>query len=217
LLKYFKLRDQNFIFVGLTWIGMSEPWVPSAISFISILITGSGLPLEIYAILGNVLIPASVFCWFVAFTNLIYPEKKKLLLIIYFIIGVLFEIIFFTLLIINPTLIGVFAAESALVHIDIEYKTFILGYLLFIDATILITGIIFSRESLKSSEPAINLKGKFLLLAFLAWCIGGLLDSALPLNIITLPITRILLVSSGILFYLGFILPPGIQRLLLKE
>jgi len=24
-LKYFKLRDQNFIFVGLIWIGMSEP------------------------------------------------------------------------------------------------------------------------------------------------------------------------------------------------
>jgi hypothetical protein len=216
LSHYFQKKNRIFLLMGLTWMGMSEPWLPSGISFLSNLITGKGLPLELYAIIGNLLIPASVLCWLIAFTQLICPKKQHLILSIYVIIGILFEIIFFLLLFINPSAIGVFSAGSSLVHIDIEYKTFILAYLLFIDVTMLITGIFFARESLTATTPELKLKGKFLLLAFLAWCIGGLVDSALPLNLITLPITRILLVLSGILFYFGFILPPGIKNIFLK-
>ncbi|MBD3211485.1 MAG: hypothetical protein GF311_02670 [Candidatus Lokiarchaeota archaeon] len=221
LAKYFKLRDINFIFVGFTWIGMSEPWIPSGISFLCNLFTQMGLSLEIYVIIGNVFIPASVLCWLFAFTSMIYPEKKKPILITYFIIGIIIEVILFYILFFEPTfistLIGTFATESQLVRIDIEYKALILAYLLFIDITMLITGILFSRESLKSESPEIKLKGWLLLLAFLFWSIGGLLDSALPLNIITLPITRLLLVLSGILFYFGFLLPPWIKRLIIKQ
>ncbi|TXT65550.1 MAG: conserved membrane protein of unknown function [Promethearchaeota archaeon] len=195
---------------------MTEPWLPSGTSFLWNLFFGEGLSLEIYVIIGNVFIPASILFWLYAFTNMIYPDKRKPILILYLIIGIIFEFILFLLLFFDPTLIATFAIESAIVHIDIEYKTFILGYLLFIDTTMLVTGILFSKESLKSESREIKVKGWFLLFAFLFWCIGGLIDSAIPLNIITLPITRIMLVLSGILFYFGFILPPGIKRLIIK-
>ncbi len=215
--KYFKLEDKNFIYIGLAIIGIGEPWFPSGISFLSNLITGKGLSLEVYVTIGFIFIPIIVLFWLIGITNLINPQKTKLVSIIYIIIGVLVEIIFFTFLIINPTLIGTFSAESALVHIDIEYKTFILGYLLFVVANVLISIIIFSRKSLKSTVPEIRLKAKFILSALLLWTIGALLDTAIPLNLISLPITRILLVIAAFLNYIGFIMPQGIKKLILKE
>jgi hypothetical protein len=197
-------------------MGLSEPWIPSGLSFLWNIIAGEGLSLEIYVIIGNVFIPLTLLFWLIGFTNLIYPEKNNVIRIIYSIIGILFEVVFFSLLIVNPSLIGMFSAESSIVHIDIEYKTFLLGYLLFVVLTILITGIIFGRKSLKTSDPEIKLKGIFLLGAPIIWSLGALLDTAITLNIITLPLTRILLAVSAFLYYLAFIMPPGIKKLLLK-
>ncbi len=218
LLKYFKLGQRAFLFVGLTWIGMSEPWIPSGMSFLWNLVFQEGLPFEAYVIIGNVLVPISVFCWMVAFTDLIYKKQQKLILAVYAIIGIVFEIVFFILLAIKPDWIGVFEeAHNQLVRIDIKYQSFILLYLVFTLMTLLVSGTIFARNSLQSKVPEVNLKGKFLIIAWWGWVIGGLLDSAIPLNPITLPITRILLVVSSLLFYTGYILPPGIKDLVLKE
>lgn len=217
LMKYFKFGKRAFLFVGLTWIGMSEPWMPSGFSYLSNLIVGVGLPIEAYVIIGNVFAPLTNFFWFYAFTDLLYKEKQKLILAIIAIISVVFEIVFFTFLAIDPSLIGVWGEGSAVIHIDITYQTVIMVYLLYIVATMLITGIIFARNSLQSQVPEVNLKGKFLLVAFLAWCIGAILDSSIPLNVVTLPITRIILVSSALIFYIGYILPPGIKDIILSE
>ncbi len=197
-------------------MGLSEPWIPSSLSFIWNLITGAGISFESYVIIGNVFIPLTLLFWLIGFTNLVYPEKTNVIRTIYIIVGLAFEVVFLSLLIVNPSLIGVFSAESVMVHIDIEYKTFLLGYLLFVVLTILITGIIFGRKSLKTSDPEIKLKGIFLLGAPIIWSVGALLDTAIPLNIITLPLTRILLALSAFLYYLAFIMPPRIKKMLLK-
>jgi len=216
VLKYPKLGDKTFIFIGIGIMTLSEQLMPSSASFIWNLMFGEGLSLETYIIIGNVFIPIGILCWLKGFTDLIYPKKQKLILIIYLIIGIIFEIILFTLLIVDPTLIGVFSAED-IVHMNNEYKTFLLGYLLFMVATALITGIIFAKKSLKSEDRVIKFKGKFILIAFLTWSIGSLFDAALPLNLIILPIIRLLLVSSSLLLYLGFIMPQKIKNLILKK
>ncbi|MFO8017428.1 MAG: hypothetical protein R6U96_02235 [Promethearchaeia archaeon] len=215
LSKYFKYRQRSFLFVGITWIGISEPWIPSTLSFLSNLIFNTPLGLDLYVIIGNVLTPVSLVAWMIAFTDLIYKKHQAIIIGIYIIIGIAFEIIFFNLLFEDPKLIGEFSNPTS--GIDIEYKSFVMIYLLFIVLNLLITGIVFARNSLKSNQREVKIKGRFLLVAFLTWCTGAILDSSIELTFFTLPITRLLLVSSALLFYIGFILPPGIKDLFLPK
>ncbi|MBD3211484.1 MAG: hypothetical protein GF311_02665 [Candidatus Lokiarchaeota archaeon] len=214
--KYFKLKDTNFIFIGLGLMGVSEPWLSSGISFLWNLFTGEGLSLEIYTLIGVIFIPFSILFWMMGITDMTNPDKKKLITIIYIIIGIIFEIVFLFLLFNAPNLIGTFSAESAIVHIDIEYKTFILGYLLFVILSTLISTIIFAKNSFNAADPVVQLKGKLLLIGVIIWTVGAILDGFIPLNIFSLPITRLFLTSSSFLFYLGFIMPPKIKEKLLK-
>ncbi|TFG00665.1 MAG: hypothetical protein EU541_01640 [Promethearchaeota archaeon] len=214
--KYFKLGDKNFLFIGLGFFGLSEAWIPSGISFLWNLMFNRGLTLESYVIIGNVFIPLCLLLWLIGISNLMNVKRKKLIKYFYIAIGILFEIIFFFLLILYPSLIGDFSKESP-ANIDFEYRTFILGYLLFCELTVLISTSLFARKSIQSKEKRINLKGKFILSSVILWTIGAILDTAIPLNLITLPITRIMLVTSGILIYIGFIMPPKITKFLLRK
>ena len=216
-LKYFKTKNNIFLFVGIAAIGLAEPWYPSSLSFLWNLIFQAGITFESYVIIGNVLIPLMLLLWVWGFTNMAYPEKKKVVGIIYACIGIAFEIAFFTFLVIDPKILGEFNTASMIVRIDIEYKGFMLGYLLFIVANILITFILFGRLSLNQMEPELRIKGKFLILAPIFWSVGAVLDTASALNPYILIITRIILVFSAFLFYFGFILPSRIKNLLIKK
>ena len=210
--NYFKHKRREFILMGLAWIGLSEPWWPSAISFILILTTGKGLPFELYVIIGNVAIPVGFLIWMVAFTDFFFKEQQKQVLIITIIFGIVFEIVFFYLLFTDPTLIGELSGP-----IDVEYKHFALGFLLAILLIILIMGLIISVVSIMSDNPEVKLQGKFLLIAFISFAIGGFFDAIHTLNIIGLLIIRILLISSAIEWYMGFLLPNWVKKLLIKE
>ncbi|MGQ4875577.1 MAG: hypothetical protein ACP6IY_16030 [Promethearchaeia archaeon] len=209
--KYFKLKQRVFFFVGLAWIFISCPWYPGGISFIMVLISGQYLDANIYMILGNVLIPIALVCWMVAFTDLVYKSKQKLIITAFIIYGAVFYVIFFYLLGIDPLLIG------EVKGIDVKYNTFVVIYSISVLFIVIITGILFTRESLKSEDPEIRLKGKFLLLAFILFVIGASLDAMLTLNIITLILFRGFEISSAIAFYFGFILPERIKKFLIKE
>ena len=209
--KYFKHKQRTFLFVGIAWIGLSEPWFGSSISFLLLVYTGQGLTPEIYAIVSMVFIPFSMLLWLAAVCDLILKKNKKLLISIFVVLAIIFEIALFYLLSIDPSLIIILRDP-----IDAEFQTVIRIFLLLYIFTILVTGIIFARESLKSDNPEIRLKGKLLLAAFLSWTIGSILDGVLPLNIITLTFARIILISSAIEFYCGFLLPNWIKKTFLK-
>ncbi|MFX0073637.1 MAG: hypothetical protein ACFFAO_21375, partial [Candidatus Hermodarchaeota archaeon] len=59
-------------------------------------------------------------------------------------------------------------------------------------------------------------KGKLLLIAVISFCIGGFLDASMPTTALTLILFRLLLISSAIEFYWGFILPSWMKNRLLK-
>lgn len=212
ILNYFKHKRREFILVGLAWICVSEPWWPSAISFILVLISGQGLSFEMYVIIGNVALPLGVTVWIAAFSELLFKRKQKITIILTIILGIIFEIIFFYLLFTEPTLIGELRGP-----IDIEYKFLALIFLLSFLFLVLILGIIFAVVSIKADNPEVSLQGKFLLISFISWSIGALFDATFHLNLITLAIIRILLVSSAIEWYLGFLLPKWLKKILIKE
>ncbi len=210
--KYFQVKNRTLLLVGITWLGLTTPWLPSTVSFLTYLITTSGISPAIYFTIGNIASPLILVIWILAFTDLKFKSKQKLIVAIYAIIGIVYEIYLVSFLIIDPNVIGEITGIF-----DVTYKGVVLIFALFIVITVLITGVLFGLESLKSNDAALKLKGKFLIIAFISWSIGAMMDAALPLNIVTLTIARIILISSAIEFYIGFILPRFIKELFIKE
>jgi hypothetical protein len=90
-------------------------------------------------------------------------------------------------------------------------------YFLILIVILFITGNLFAYHSVKSNNPEIKLKGKFLFAAFNSYLIGSIIEAMFHLEPITVVITRLILISSAIEFYLGFITPRRIRHFFLKE
>jgi len=215
--KYFKLKQRQLLLVGLTWILLCEIWWSSAFSFLVALFTGEALSEEVYFSLGNFLVPVALLIWLTAFTDFMYQKKKKIILSITGITGVLYYIVFFYFIFVDVSVIGVMFNA-----VDAEYRSFALIYLISVLFTFLTTGLMFAIKSLKSDNPEIKLKGKFLFLAVVSFTIGAALDGLKPflfeeiLNAVLI-INRIILVTSALEFYTGFMLPRWIKELILRN
>lgn len=212
LSRYFKYKERIYFLVGATWIFISEPWWPSSLSFLIALSNGIGLSPEIYFLIGNIFVPLAIVLWLLAFTEFLYSEKRKLILIIFAIIGVVFEILFFSFLFLNSGLIGELNGP-----VDVNYKSFIMVFLIIFLLIVVITGFLFANLSLKSKDPEVKLKGKLLIIAYVTFSVGALLDSSIPFNEATVIIVRLILILSAICWYGGFILPKWMKKLLLKN
>ena len=212
LTRYLKYKERIYFLVGITWILISEPWWPSCVSFLVALSNGIGIPPEVYFLIGNILTPLAIVLWLLAFTEFLYSEKRKLILLIFSVIGVVFEIIFFILLFLNPDLIGELNGP-----VDVNYKSFIMAFLILFLSIVVITGFLFANLSLKSKDPEVKLKGKLLLIAYITFAVGALLDSSIPLNEVLIIVTRLILIVSAFCWYGGFILPKWMKKFLLKN
>ncbi|MGV9205151.1 MAG: hypothetical protein ACOC44_14160, partial [Promethearchaeia archaeon] len=211
--RYLDTNQKEFLFVGIAWIGIVCPWWPSSVSFLSALITGEGISDEIYFIIGNAFIIFFMNCWLAAFSGLIYKKLRIPLILGFTIWNLVFEFFLFYYIFTGQT-----AEIGTLMGVlDVEYKGITLIFLITIILIILVTGLLFGKESLKSKNKEVKLKGKLLIWAILLWCVGAALDSAIQLNLITLPITRIVLITSSILFLGGWILPGWMKKIFLRE
>ncbi|MBD3255119.1 MAG: hypothetical protein GF383_08495 [Candidatus Lokiarchaeota archaeon] len=209
--KYVENKNSDFILVGITWIGISTPWMHGAIAFV-LLFFNIILMEEIRFIIGYVFIPVITVLWLHVFTNFLHKEKKKLILLLYAIICLVCEILFFTFLVTNRVaLIGYFERTFSAV-----YRPFVRFTLLFFLATALITFLLFAKQSLKSGDAEVRLKGKFLIVAFLTYVACAILDSFFLFDPVTVVLVRLFLISSAIEFYFGWIMPDWLKRRLSK-
>lgn len=208
---YRHTKDINFLLVGLSWIGMASPWYPSTLSFIIILSTGTELDPVAYMMIGNVIIPVTVIIWFIAFTNLFYKSKQTLIVSIFTIISILYEILFMYFIITDSSIIGRVTGP-----VDVSYGLLVTSYQIFLLLIVIITGTLFALNSLKIEDPQIKLRGKLLIIAFYSFVIGAVLDIMSPTSIFILVVARITLISSAIEFYLAFVLPDWMKRTFLK-
>ncbi|MFX1569314.1 MAG: hypothetical protein ACFFCV_13210 [Promethearchaeota archaeon] len=210
--KYLQHKERVLIFAGITWLLMYEGWWGPSISFILLLLTGHGLAIELFYVISISLTPIAITLWMVAFTELKYKKFQKLVIWIFLIQALLFEFFSFYYLITEPQVI-----VERVGLIDAQYKSFLVLFFLEVAIILTITGILFARESLKINTPEIRLKGIFLLLGFVSFILGSVLDVFLELNIISLLIYRGILVFSSFSFYLGFFLPKSFKKILLKN
>jgi hypothetical protein len=212
LLKYFKFKKRVLFFVGLTWIGMSFPWVPDAINLVLILFFNTNLNENVYFFLVIGLLPIPLFTWLVAFTDLFSITTQKIILVIVIILSVIFEIFFINILLIDVALVG---RLIGIFHP--EYTIIFQIYFMSIIAIFAITAIYLTLNSKRSENPEIKLKGNLLFIAIILFVIGAIMDAIIPLTSITVIITRITLIISAVMYYNGFILPNWIKKRILKN
>jgi hypothetical protein len=212
LLKAFPLNRKEYIAVGLAWIFLTSAWWSVSLSFLFIIFFNYAIEPVLYMFLANAFIAVALICWIYSFCILAYPHLKRIILPIYLIICILYEIVFFIFLFINPQLIAtqesIFYSRRTLFAVSIQ----VIGII-----TALITGILFAKQSMKSEDLKIKLKGKFLLIAFISFSFGAFFDAVIPRTPILLAIVRFVLILSAIEYYLGFFLPERLANWLITK
>ncbi|MFX1308049.1 MAG: hypothetical protein ACFFDG_14685, partial [Promethearchaeota archaeon] len=209
LSKYFKNKNKNFILLGVNLIFLASGWYGTSTSFFIALIRGNeGLALEMILLLNFIPLPIGLICWCGFYTNILMKEKQKLFLLIMVVITVFFYSVF---LFVVFTDVSQAAIKISPVDTTAGGNRFLSIYIIIFIIVLLITGIHFSLRTMKYEDIEMKTKGKFLLFAFPSFAIGGLLDSTLPSNEITLILFRLLLISSIIGFYIGYLLPNWIK------
>lgn len=210
--KYVKLEQKNLLFVGIVWIGLSEPWFATVVAFVLALFFGISTSVEAFLLIGFVFTPVTMVLWVYVITDFIYKEKQKIILLIIGIYGLLFEILFLFLLFTQPSLLAEMISPWRIV-----FKPIIQLWIISLLVLFAATSAFFCRDSLRSENPKIRLKGKFLLLAFITYIIGGILETFYTPVIYMILIKRAVTIIASIEFYFGFILPEWVEKLFLKK
>jgi len=210
--KYFEYGRREYLLIGLVFILLTEPWWPSTILFIYLIITGSYISLEIILLIGNIFLPITTLLWLVAFNNLLNYKRKKEIYLIFIIHGIFFEIFLIYFLLTDPSVVGEISG-----NVDVNYGIFVSLYHLTILSVALITGSIFAKVCLNSDNPETNLKGKLILLALCSFVVGSILDIFSATSIVLLTLARTILILASIALYGGFILPNWMRNIFLKN
>lgn len=218
LSKYFTAEGQKFseyIPLGLTYILLSSAWWGPTFNFLVFVSTETPLNEIVFVILNNAFLPLAIVCWIYAYTSLQDISRKKIIRIIYLVISVIWEIVFFILIFVSLDTLYTFEFTEA----GIYYSKRTLSALVFpiiALATALLTGIHFGLSGLKSQDKTIKWKGIFLMLAFILFVGVALLDALLPREVLWLVILRLILIFSGFCYYLGFFMPEKIKNILIR-
>ena len=202
LLKYREYQRRIFFLTGFAWIGISEPWWPSAVSFLLVLITGTGISIEVYLLLNNGFLPIFLFCWLMAVGEMTEIKRKNTLLALYLIVAIILESIMLYYLFTDSSKVGVLISP-----VDVDFGPIAIIHIVFNLVVFMITGFLFAFKTLNLEEPVNKLRGKFLLIAFILFLIGAILEI-----IVTMPPNRIIILFCAITFYIGFMMPEGIKK-----
>ena len=211
--KYIEYKSKPYLYWGLAYTGFYCPWWSSGISFLSVLITGQPLSLFMYILIGNLFVPLFILLWILGFTEMVYQDKRKILLIIYSTIATVAEIFLIYFLItgtysVLATFTGIF---------DVTFNRLWLAWLLLVNFSVAIMGLLFARDSLKSEDSEIRFKGKVLIIAFLTYPICAIIDGGVELNALGVILIRSLLMFGAVMFYIGFFVPKFVKKIFKLE
>ena len=199
-----KKKSVKFLFyTGLLIIFVSLLYLGQFVDFLTILFTGSNLnPPQIYAILCYMWIAPAVIVGFYIGAELIIPERKKIIVIIFSILGIIFELFLwldtansFTFNLPDPPGENIIDVNFNLIH-----PTFIL-ILVFLAAVVVFLFSGFLYKGLKSTG-IIRKKFLYLSFGFIIFTLTGALDSlSSPGNMLF--VVRLGMISCSWFWYYG--------------
>jgi hypothetical protein len=215
LYKYIQTKERILFYFFLAIVFTMSPWYPSGLGYIYWLITKQEIAYPFYILIGTLGVPVALLSWIQIYIPALHPKWKNIVTWVIICFSVIFYIYLFYFL---------FAASGAPVvdligikdsAIDISYKGLVLGFLAFSLLVSTVTGNDFAIASLKAkNDPVLKWKGRFLILSFNLFAIGGIGDGFLPLSPATLIVFRTLMMLASTFYYIGFILPGWVKKLL---
>jgi len=211
ILRYFVYKRREFLLIGLGWIGLASGWIPDSISFLMILFLNTLLSEPVYLIIAFAFLPSFVLCLLIGFTDILATKKQKFWIIVFSIIGAIYELIFWYLLLSPKESAGTFLSPFQ-VELHLLLDIFLFIWIM----CLLVIGLMFVSKSLKSDSPEMKMRGNLLLIALIAFITGAFMDTIIPLTPVTVVVTRLILTASSIIFYMGFVMPKWTKKLLLK-
>jgi len=167
-LKYFEIKQRIFLYIGLGWAGICSAWYPSSTSFLLYLITGSILEPVPYFFIGNVILHLSGTLFVMGVTEMVYKERQKIIVGIFVVIGIVYNIYFYYLLFTTPEAIGIVELFNSTYYGIVRY------YLIFLIAVLYISVLLLARQSLKSNEPEIKWRGRLIIPALTCYLVGAI-------------------------------------------
>lgn len=210
--KYYKFKTKELFTFGLTWIFLGSSWWGNSLSFFNYLFFDVAYDLVLLLFIGEVFFPLTVILWMYSFSFLLYPKAKNKIALVFSVIVVIYEIFLVMFIFTDPSIIA-----SKFGMFDTQYNIFGLAYQGFAYIVSIVTGYLFSKQSLKSENPTIKWKGRFILLAIITFSIAAVFQSLFPTIAIALILVYILFIMSVLEFYLGFLLPERVANWLIKK
>lgn len=205
--KYFKYRQKALLYMAIALFSLGFIWLGLSVSFIFYIVTETHLAFEIQVVIAYGF-PFAIFFWLLVFTELIYKKKQKLIIIIGGIYLLLIEVLFYTFLFTNISLLGVSYGTFYT-----KWGPFILLRILINMLIFLTTGIVFVREASKSDNAETKLKARLILVGIIFLLLGGLIYSLFGLLFIAL----IILLVSVLGFYGGIVYPEWFEKMFLRK
>ena len=218
LIQYIKTKETMLFYFFLAIIFIMSPWYPSGLGYIYWLFTGEEIAYQIYVLLGTIGIPIALYSWLQIYMPALHEKYKTKAIWLVIGISIVFYIYLtlFVFVIPGSPIEGLVGIKRSVV--DIDYKGFVLGFLAFSLVISTVTGNDFAIASLKAeANPVIKWKGRFLILSFNLFAIGAIGDGFIPLTPVTLIIFRTFMMLASTFYYIGFILPKWMRKLLSLE
>ncbi|MBD3198087.1 MAG: hypothetical protein GF317_23760 [Candidatus Lokiarchaeota archaeon] len=218
--RYIQYKSIEHLYVGLAWLGLAGPWFSDAIVFPTILIgnlinptltSADYLSITIaVSLITTYYIPIAILFWLFAFTKLLGSENRKLIMIIFTLINLVFEVLFVFFTFYDLSYIGTYKGPFT-------YQWGLLTTIFYLTAifTALISGLLFANKALKTDAKESRLKGKFLIISFVLFTIGSIIPYVW-FDIIGLVLSRLILVTCVITFYFGLNMPKFVKELIIK-
>ncbi|TFG28253.1 MAG: hypothetical protein EU532_05670 [Promethearchaeota archaeon] len=210
--KFYKYRVKELLLIGITLLTTAIfHYYVFIISYILILYTGE--PINVFYVYITFPIASLwIVVWIIAYSYLTHPSRTKLFSAFIICYLSIFETYYIYILLTRPSNLG----ELMRGHY-MNWAPFISLYLLITMILLVITGIDFSIKAMLSDSQELQLKGKVILLAIIVTFFAVLFESIIQLQGLLFIIPRTLHIFSGILLYIGFVLPKGIKNRLIKD
>ncbi|MBD3215947.1 MAG: hypothetical protein GF311_25270 [Candidatus Lokiarchaeota archaeon] len=209
--KYFKSNINDLLFIALALLSTAIfNYYTFIASYISILFTKTAID-TIYVLIFFPFSFLWILFWALAYTKLVQRKHRKIIILLITSFIAIFEIHYFTVFITDPYSIGEFKRG-----IYMDWSNFVSIYLLISMIILVITTFDFGYKAINMGDKLINFKAKFILSAVFFTFIAVLFESIFTLHGFLFIIPRTLHICSGILMYVGFVLPKSIRNWLIK-